>query len=291
MKKMPGITKGVVVHSPRIPSPFSFCRRMALLCLLAALTVTLPAFASEALAGDKENPKATQKKAAGKSAKKETKPAAKSGKKSSSAKSTAKPMAKAAPAQNAKNSSSKKSAKGKNSRKRLYVRSMLPADEQASLRERGIYSGFGPRAGSRKGKYVRLHKGIDVSAPMGASVLAFNDGEVIFAGRDKSYGISLVILQPDGRKARYAHMQGMFAELGDKVVRGQKIGIVGRTGRTTGPHLHFELIEDDEHVDPSLHVWDSTELVLRPGELDLNEMPDEEHLASAPDHSARPTLR
>ena len=289
MKKMPVSTQGVVVHSPQKSSPFSFCRRLALLCLLAGLTVTLPAFASEALAAAKENPKSTQKSATGKSAKKEAA--------SGSAKKSAKPdkktsSTKAAPVQSTKSaSSSKKSAKGKGSRKRLYVRSMLPADEQATLRERGIFSGFGPRAGSSKGKYVRQHKGIDVSAPMGASVLAFNDGEVVFAGRDKGYGITLLIMQPDGRTARYAHMQAMVAGLGDKVVRGQKIGIVGRTGRTTGPHLHFELIEDEQHIDPSSHVWDSTELVLLPGELDINDIPDDDHLAAAPDRSATRSLR
>jgi murein DD-endopeptidase MepM/ murein hydrolase activator NlpD len=183
-------------------------------------------------------------------------------------------------------SKGKKIPKRKNGQQRPAVYSMLPPGERAALRERGIYSGFGPRAASRKGKGVRMHKGIDVAAPTGSSVLVFNDGEVIFSGRNKSYGINVVILQTDGRIARYAHMQTSLVARGDRVVRGNKIGLVGRTGRSTGPHLHFEIIEDGRHVDPALHVWDSTELVLRPNDLDPNESFGYGQVAVVPDFSA-----
>ncbi len=296
MKKMNLPSRGVIVHTPFSVSP-SPRRRLSFLCLLAAFTLILPfLFSSEAAAAAKEEPKKSAQKAPAKA-----NPPAKA-KANDTSKGAPQKNAKAAPAAKtgpakayakpaAKNSVSAKSSKSKPSRKRLFVRSMLPEEEKSSLRERGITSGFGPRSGSSKGKYVRLHKGIDVTAPMGAPVLAFNDGEIIFAGRDGGYGISIIVLQPDGRKARYAHMQKLLASQGETVVRGQKIGLVGRTGRTTGPHLHFELIEDDQAVDPAMHVWDSTELVLLPGDLDIRDLPDDDHLAAATARPATTAIR
>lgn len=169
----------------------------------------------------------------------------------------------------AKVTSSKASSKKNLSKKRsrpIYIRSMASKKERAALKERGISSGFGMRAVSRKNK--RMHNGIDIPAPRNSKILAFNDGVVTFVGRKSAYGIVVIVKQIDGREALYAHMNKSAVAAGDKVRRGTHIGHVGRTGRATGYHLHFELIDGGKHLDPALHVWHSAELVLGPKDFD-----------------------
>lgn len=149
-------------------------------------------------------------------------------------------------------------------RKTPYARSPMSKDERATLLDRGFSSGFGPRAVSRK--VTRMHKGIDIPAPKDSKILAFNDGEVTFNGRKNGYGTVVVIKQLDGREALYAHMSKGIVKVGDTVRRGEHIGHVGRTGRATGYHLHFEIIDDGENLDPALHVWQGSELVLGPND-------------------------
>ena len=168
-----------------------------------------------------------------------------------------------------KTTSSKKSSQktvAKKRRRPLYVKSLMPDSERQALRERGFSSGFGERAISRRA--TRMHKGIDIPAPKGSKILAFNDGEVIFAGVKNGYGKTVIIRQIDGREALYAHMNEYVVAIGDTVRRGNHIGHVGRTGRATGCHLHFEILDDGENLDPALHVWHGAELVLAPGDLD-----------------------
>lgn len=106
-------------------------------------------------------------------------------------------------------------------------------------------SGFGYRGRA-------FHPGVDLRAPMGSEVRAAAGGTVVFAGRYYAYGLMLEIRHNDGTIARYAHL-ARFARgvsVGDIVIPGQPIGAVGRTGRTTGPHLHVELRRDGRAVDP-----------------------------------------
>lgn len=151
-------------------------------------------------------------------------------------------------------------------RRQLYVRSVMSADERESLKDRGISSGFGKRAVSRK--RTRMHKGIDVPGPKNSEVIAYNDGEVIFVGVRNGYGKTVIVRQLDGRQALYAHMNKYVVSVGDTLKRGDHIGHVGRTGRATGYHLHFEIIDGTENLDPALHVWHGSELVLAPGDRD-----------------------
>ena len=169
-------------------------------------------------------------------------------------------------------------AKPKKQRKRrLSVQSLLPQDTRAALRSRGIYSGYGMRVVSGT---ARLHKGIDISAPKGAKIIAFNDGEVVFAGTRNGFGNTVVVRQIDGRLALYAHMDRFVVQKGDQVRRGTHIGHVGRTGRATGFHLHFELEDNGEVLDPSLHVWHGSELVINPHDLDFSTPAPKTQLAS-----------
>ena len=132
-----------------------------------------------------------------------------------------------------------------------------------------------------------MHKGIDVPAPKDSKVIAFNDGEVIFAGVKNGYGKTIIIRQLDGRDALYAHMNKYVLALGDKIKRGDHVGHVGRTGRATGFHLHFEIIDEGENLDPAVHVWHGSELVLGPKDLDPKTTP---HIHVA-EPSPRPTRK
>ncbi|MCW2599117.1 MAG: secreted peptidase [Frankiales bacterium] len=101
----------------------------------------------------------------------------------------------------------------------------------------GVISPFGMRWG-------RMHKGIDFGAPYGAPISAIGSGVVIGAGylsEESGYGLITLIRHPDGMVSAYAHQSRTFVQAGDHVQVGQLIGLVGSTGASTGPHLHFEI--------------------------------------------------
>ncbi|TRC87762.1 M23 family metallopeptidase [Mesorhizobium sp. WSM4310] len=112
-------------------------------------------------------------------------------------------------------------------------------------------STFGPRKHPILGT-VRIHKGVDWAAPVGAPVMAAFDGEISFQGDGGSYGNLVKIAHANGRETRYAHMQkfAIASGVGTKVKAGDVIGYIGTTGLSTGPHLHFELYENGEAIDP-----------------------------------------
>ncbi|MFW6359372.1 MAG: M23 family metallopeptidase, partial [Chroococcales cyanobacterium] len=87
----------------------------------------------------------------------------------------------------------------------------------------------------------RFHSGTDIGAPMGTPVLAAYPGEVAVADSLGGYGLTVIIRHLEGsQESRYAHLSQMFVQPGDWVEQGQLIGLVGSTGNSTGPHLHFE---------------------------------------------------
>ena len=98
--------------------------------------------------------------------------------------------------------------------------------------------------------HQRFHKGIDIAAPRGTPIGAAAAGKVVFAGRQGGYGNTVVIEHPDGRRTRYAHADRLFVQTGDNVNTGQAVATVGSTGRSTGPHLHFEVTENGHHLNP-----------------------------------------
>ncbi len=114
-----------------------------------------------------------------------------------------------------------------------------------------ITSGFGWRVHPITGEQ-KLHKGIDIGAAMGAPILAASDGVVTEAGwTDGGYGNIVELKHPDGTLTLYAHTSRVLVSKGDTVKRGDVIAEVGSTGRSTGPHLHFEVQPDGKTaVDP-----------------------------------------
>jgi murein DD-endopeptidase MepM/ murein hydrolase activator NlpD len=103
-----------------------------------------------------------------------------------------------------------------------------------------ITSDFGQRTDPYTAERV-MHEGLDIAAPHGKEVTAPADGTVIFAGLEGGYGNVLVIDHGYGVKTRYGHLSKVEVHPGDRVHRGELIGAVGNTGRSTGPHLHYEV--------------------------------------------------
>lgn len=89
-------------------------------------------------------------------------------------------------------------------------------------------------------RWGRMHEGLDIDGDTGDIIAAAKAGRIIFAGWQGGYGNLILIDHGDGVVTAYAHQSRFFVDKGDAVVRGQKIGAVGNTGRSTGPHLHFE---------------------------------------------------
>lgn len=113
-----------------------------------------------------------------------------------------------------------------------------------------ITSGFGWRRYSRRSRRGRMHKGLDIAAPRGTPIVATAPGQVKFVGRKGGYGKTVVIHHGGALSTLYAHNSKFLVEDGDFVVRGQEISTVGTTGRTTGPHLHYEVRVEGVPVNP-----------------------------------------
>lgn len=94
------------------------------------------------------------------------------------------------------------------------------------------------------------HLGIDIGVPRGTPIYAADGGTVTYAGEFGTYGLHIRILHENGVETYYAHMRSIDVKVGDKVYQGQKIAEVGTTGRTTGPHLHFEVRINGKTVNP-----------------------------------------
>ncbi|GAA0467589.1 M23 family metallopeptidase [Alkalibacillus silvisoli] len=94
------------------------------------------------------------------------------------------------------------------------------------------------------------HSGIDLADGWGTEIYATGDGIVSFAGRDGGYGLSVIIDHPNSYETRYAHLGELDVEVGEQVQQGDLIGLMGSTGRSTGVHLHYEIIRSGETVDP-----------------------------------------
>ena len=103
-----------------------------------------------------------------------------------------------------------------------------------------VTSDFGQRLDPYTADRV-MHEGIDIAAPHGKEVMAPSDGTVVFAGLEGGYGNVVVIDHGYGIKTRYGHLAKILVKAGEVVKRGHVVGAVGNTGRSTGPHLHYEV--------------------------------------------------
>lgn len=116
-----------------------------------------------------------------------------------------------------------------------------------------VTSGFGYRKSPFTG-LPEKHEGLDIAARLGSEVRATADGKVIRAGRDNGYGNLVEIDHGYGVLSRYGHNSKNLVTVGDKVKRGQVIALIGSTGRSTGPHVHYEIVVNGIPVSPRNYI-------------------------------------
>lgn len=127
------------------------------------------------------------------------------------------------------------------SKRRSYLASPLAFSRVSS----GYGMRFHPVAG-----HMAAHTGIDLAAPTGTPVMVVGDGTVRFAGWQRGYGNYIVVDHRNREATAYAHLSRIMVKVGEKVSQGTTIGLVGSTGVSTGPHLHFEFMENGQFRDP-----------------------------------------
>ena len=116
-----------------------------------------------------------------------------------------------------------------------------------------ITAGFGQRMDPFSGEGA-FHAGVDISVPFGTRVDAAADGIVLEAGPESGYGNEILIDHGYGLTTKYGHLSRIFVVVGQVLKRGQVIGAVGMTGKTTGPHLHYEVHVKDTPVNPTKYL-------------------------------------
>ena len=132
------------------------------------------------------------------------------------------------------------------------------ADDPLSLEMPGrVSSSYGWRTDPFKGQ-AKFHGGIDLAARYGTEVPAAAAGTVVTAGEQGGYGLTVVVRHPNGFESRYAHLSSIAVRPGESIGRGEQVGRVGSTGRSTGPHLHFEVTQAGQRVDPEQFVRNLT---------------------------------
>jgi murein DD-endopeptidase MepM/ murein hydrolase activator NlpD len=117
-----------------------------------------------------------------------------------------------------------------------------------------LRSGVGVRSNPFGGSSLEYHKGQDIAAPTGTPVSVTADGVIIIAGWVKGYGNGIYVDHGNGITTRYGHLSRIDVVVGQTVKQGERIGLVGSTGRSTGPHLHYEVRINGEPTSPILYL-------------------------------------
>ena len=135
---------------------------------------------------------------------------------------------------------------------RRSLRARVTPSGQAT--EHGLVSSkFGKRIDPFTGKWEQ-HKGIDIAGKEGTDILSLGDGVVIWSGKRAGYGNLVEIDHGRGYITRYGHNKKLRVKAGDTVRKGQTIALMGSTGRSTGPHVHIEVVQNGEQVDPAKYL-------------------------------------
>ncbi|WP_020589835.1 M23 family metallopeptidase [Desulfobacter curvatus] len=116
-----------------------------------------------------------------------------------------------------------------------------------------ITSPFGYRRSPFTGRRT-FHSGLDISNRMGTKIVSTAAGKVVFAGRKRGYGNVVIIDHGYGKTTKYAHLRDILVHKSQQVKRGEAIATLGNTGRTTGPHLHYEVLVNGAPVNPSKYI-------------------------------------
>ncbi len=113
-----------------------------------------------------------------------------------------------------------------------------------------ITSTFGHRENPFSGEGIETHKGLDIRGPIGSPVKAMAKGEVEFAGLRGGFGNCIMLKHANGFETLYGHLSKILVHVGQQIEIGQQIGNIGSTGRSTGPHLHYEIHLNGEKINP-----------------------------------------
>lgn len=116
-----------------------------------------------------------------------------------------------------------------------------------------LSSSFGLRKDPFNGR-LRRHNGIDLAGPRGSAIMSVAKGKVLFSGRKGGYGRVVDIKHANGYVSRYAHLEASLVKKGQLVAAGEKIARLGTSGRSTGPHLHLEILKNNKHIDPMIFL-------------------------------------
>ncbi|HED18271.1 MAG TPA: M23 family metallopeptidase, partial [Gammaproteobacteria bacterium] len=116
-----------------------------------------------------------------------------------------------------------------------------------------LSSYYGKRTDPFNGRQA-MHKGVDFAGKLGSDIVATAEGVVTWAGKRYGYGQLVEINHGNGYSTRYGHCQQILVAVGDKVEPGQKIALMGSSGRSTGPHVHYEVLKNGRQVDPTRYV-------------------------------------
>lgn len=135
----------------------------------------------------------------------------------------------------------------------LALAQRLPLALPMNLNEVEVSSGFGRRVDPFTKQWA-FHAGMDFIGPRQAPVFSTAPGVVVFAGRKGPYGRAVEIDHGLGLKTRFAHLSAIAVQVGDTVPFNRRIGTMGSTGRSTGQHLHYEILFDDDPIDPSKFI-------------------------------------
>nr|WP_303705894.1 peptidoglycan DD-metalloendopeptidase family protein [Brevundimonas naejangsanensis] len=134
---------------------------------------------------------------------------------------------------------------------------------EAPVKGYRINSSFGLRKLAIEAK-ARAHKGVDIAAPTGTGVFATTEGKVLRAGYQAGgYGNFIEVQHPNGMTSLYGHLSRIDVHSGKAVEAGERIGLVGSTGYSTGPHLHFEVRRNGGQVDPAKIVGQSFDIRVK----------------------------
>lgn len=121
-----------------------------------------------------------------------------------------------------------------------------------------VASGYiSSRYGMRKDPFtgqLRKHNGLDLAGLRGSDIMSIADGEVVFTGRKGGYGRVVEVKHTNGLVSRYAHLEESLVKTKQVVTAGEKIARLGTSGRSTGPHLHLEILKNNKNIDPLLFL-------------------------------------
>ncbi|MEW6706311.1 MAG: peptidoglycan DD-metalloendopeptidase family protein [Pseudomonadota bacterium] len=135
----------------------------------------------------------------------------------------------------------------------MHSLALMRLPSRRPVTDANVVSGFGNRSDPFNGRHA-FHAGLDFAAEYGSPILAAAGGTVSFAGYRPDYGWTVEIDHGNGLTTRYAHASRLAVKSGAVVAPGERVAAVGSSGRSTGPHLHFEVLRNGEQIDPRRYL-------------------------------------